>query len=81
MPGPKKRVNIDGLMASERRIMELWDAGKSIEAIAEELEYGRNFVSTTVSQFDEGAEARLHIRNMREGSAALLAALRRAAHA
>jgi len=78
MAGPKKRLNIDGLNVSERRILDKWDAGMSIAA---ELNFGRRFVSTTVSQYCEGDETRLHIRNMREGSAALLAAQRRATHA
>lgn len=47
----------DGLSARERRILDLWDAGRSIEAIARELGLSLALVRDTVALFHAGPSA------------------------
>lgn len=63
----------------EREVMSLWDDGVSLEAICDRLNKSRNIVSGIVSRLDGAADERSARRAMRDGSNALLAAMRGAA--
>lgn len=64
---------------NERAILDRWDAGKTKRQIVRETGFSANYVSTTLTRFCGGGEVINHRINMREGSAALLRALRAAA--
>lgn len=51
------RASGDGLSARERRILDLWDAGRSIEAIVRQLGLPLALVRDTVSLFHDGPSA------------------------
>ncbi len=75
----QNRTNPNALCVSEQRIMDLWDAGRSIEQITRGTPYCKSTVSNTVSRLTDGGETRLHLAAMQSGSAALAAAIRSAA--
>lgn len=76
MGTPKQnRYNADALCLSERRIIDLWDAGHPIERITRMTGYQRTTVSDTVSRLDDGGETRRIDTALRQGSAQLLAAM------
>jgi hypothetical protein len=65
----------DGLTLRERRIMRLWDDGRSIQQIANKLELPVTLVRTKIAAFHIGNEYPDEVRNVTLGSATLLAAI------
>lgn len=63
-----------GMCRYERRIMDRWDAGMSIEKIAIDLGHTRNAVSKVVQYLDGDDQDRRETA-IKHGSATLLAAL------
>ena len=51
----KPRIDPHGLNPNEEAIMDLWDAGCSVDEIAERLEMARSYVRTTVGMMGEDA--------------------------
>ena len=78
MAGVKKRINVDGLCASERRILDRWDAGATVDEIYRELGLKRGYVRRVLATFSGNDEERRNAEAMRRGSEALLAALQAA---
>lgn len=71
-----------GITAREAAMVDLWDAGRSMEQIGRELGIGRKTVSNRIKNlcFNNGlAEHRRHCAAMRAGSAALAEAILREA--
>ncbi len=66
-----------GMTPSEASVMELWDAGKSMEAISRQLGRTKTSVQRVVSTYH--CETSAEDANVRRGTAALLAALQAAA--
>lgn len=66
------------LHPSEQRIMDLWDAGWTIERIGPEVSLPRWRVARTVGVFHADGESREARRRIVSGSALLAAAIREA---
>lgn len=69
---------VRGMHRCERQIMDLWDAGMSLQAIARTLNMSLSTVRGTVSNLhtaDLGVTDRAYAAHMRRGSQALLAAI------
>ena len=62
----------------ERHIMDLWDAGRSIEQIARQLQHPRRSIRDVITNFHDAGEASADRRAMIAFSAALLDALTQA---
>ncbi len=66
------------LTPREARILDLWDSGKSIAHIAEQLACPKKAVENTISYFSGRSDQRLAEKSIREGSQKLAAALKEA---
>jgi hypothetical protein len=72
----KPRSNISGIFAIEQQIMDHWDAGRSIERIAEIMPQSREYISKVVSRFSVPAEREFKAMAAK-GSDMLLATIQR----
>ncbi|RIA44080.1 hypothetical protein DFR49_2317 [Hephaestia caeni] len=72
---PWRRDDVVGLFPFEERILELWDAGLSIDQVAAATSCTAKAVRKTISQFDGGADNRLFEAMVRDGSRRLAAAI------
>lgn len=72
----KPRSNISGIFAIEQQIMDHWDAGRSIERIAEIMPQSREYISKVVSRFSVPEEREFEAMSVR-GTILLGAAIRR----
>lgn len=68
-------VGFDGLQANERTVLEHWDRDTPVIRIAELTGFSRRFVTDTLTKFAVTAHEPWK-DDARQGSAALLAALR-----
>jgi DNA-binding CsgD family transcriptional regulator len=76
--GSQTQVGADGLHASERRILELWDGGKSITEIVEETGYAESTVKVTCHMYAiSDREWRSRQLQAKLSSDALIRAIRR----
>jgi FixJ family two-component response regulator len=64
------------LTRQESRVLDLWDAGLSMQQIAAQTGIKKGQVERVVTYFDGRSDRRIQEASVRAGSAALLAAIR-----
>lgn len=69
-------IGSDALFATERDVLDLWEGGLSTQQIVDQGVYSRRFVTNTIGMFGTTSDGGWS-RMVRQGSAQLLAALRR----
>jgi hypothetical protein len=71
----ERPIGSDGLTVTERRILELWDAGSSREAIMAATGLSVGIVGTALSNFVTFDEERIERAALRHANAAYVAAV------